>query len=192
MPPKRKKKVQAGNARGFATTSIPTKAHATAIAESAITGAEADITCDKITSASDGQSEEETRAGSDRVEQARLLSESTQIVDQGKRMFTKTLADMDVEKRSRKACIQLTLSNTVIDRILSLAQSQAFATTERLSPLDSMKYLYAGELMMKSIGLEEESIHEVLLYAPHIATVEDLLCFVSITQVLLASLICSS
>lgn len=166
MPPKRaKKKAQAGNTRGFATTSIPAKVRN--IPEEA-TASDLDKTHATPQSAKIDVADQLLQ--NERDEANKLLAESLQIVEHGDRIFTRMTAEIDVEKRSRKNCIQLSLPESSVDRILLLAASQArtrhYPST---STLETLKNLYAVELLLQRAGYHDEVVKQVLLDVPNIA-----------------------
>lgn len=156
MPTKKgKKKAQAGNTRGFATTSIPAKVRdAPSLAEK-ITENGNEIDTVVATSESDIKLRHEEDL------EAKALAEAAEIVESGTKAFTRFNAEVDVEKRSRKTSIQLSLPEASVERILNLARHDNQPLVSH-SVIESLKCLYTGELLLRKLGLPEETIEKTL------------------------------
>ncbi|CCG83713.1 protein of unknown function [Taphrina deformans PYCC 5710] len=173
MPPKKsKKKAQAGNNRGFATTSVPAKAKEPTrpITPEVQTSIDTTPTIDVA---------DVEAARCKAVEQENLLkrtTENSQIVDGGMKAFNRVVTDMDVDKRSRTSCIQISLAENHVASILRLALSdEGKSTTDQRNEIEDLQSLYTGEQLLRKLGLSEAVVQQVLLKAKDISKPEALL-----------------
>lgn len=146
MPPKKaKKKAQAGNSRGFATTSIPAKVKEVIdepVAEpapeivQAIPSAEIDTEAEK------------------------LVEEATIIVEAGTKQFSRFNAEIEIDKRARKQYTQLSMPENVIEHVV--ASHKLTSIRVKRPKLVDLTALYAAELLLSGTGLAKDMINQVL------------------------------
>ncbi|ORY82099.1 P-loop containing nucleoside triphosphate hydrolase protein [Protomyces lactucae-debilis] len=170
MPPKKnKKKASAANSRGFATTSVASKAKEAALA----TPVESPTPPEPVVELAEPQD-----IVIDRERAAQEALESATIVENGTRAFNKIWSEVQVERRSRKACIPIALPETIIAQVLTLAQ----ASTSRLqkqTAAESMSDLYCGEILLRELGLSEDLVKTVLTHTAMPSSPEKLLYYIA-------------
>ena len=172
MPPRKsKKKAQAGNSRGFATTSVPSKVKE--VAPEPVPAIQETIPI----------ADEEGKA--EKEELAKIAEESQQIVEAGTKAYTRYNAEIEVDRRSRKVCIDLTLPEASVSNILSMAAGQQQDAISKGSSLASMTALYTGELLLKKTGIDDQTIAKILSSVNDLGSPDQLLYHVRTIWIML-------
>lgn len=170
MPGKKSKK-KAGNERGFATTSTPAKLKDAA--------PETDSTEKQVAIQENFHNEVEAEKASDDIEEAQMLAQSTEVVENGGRQYTRLWSEVELEKRARKSCSQLSLPEILVERILRLGSEHGKFVEARMGVTDALRYLYTAELMLKRTGVCQSSISIVLKNIGDVTSLDALLYYVS-------------
>ena len=169
MPPKKgKKKAQAGNSRGFATTSVPSKPKEVVqdIPQPAI-----DTTIVPVPAAVVD------------LEHERLVDEDAQIVESGSKQFSRLNAEIEIDRRARKQYTQLSMPEDIVERIIALHNDSNIPV--RRAKLTDLISLYSAELLLKSINLDQVTSDQVLRDVKNLCDADDLLYHVSPVEVAL-------
>lgn len=170
-PKKSKKKAQGGNARGFATTSVPSKTKNISSGDGEGAHSSAASLVEEV------KQVEAPEAGPQPQNETILaIAESTHIVELGTKVFNRLMTDVEVDRRTRKASILLSLPEVLVERILSLGHDQQSTfVQDKIPDEESMRYLYTGELLLRKIGLGEGLVRATLTSCPVISKPEALL-----------------
>lgn len=173
MPQKKgKKKTQASNSRGFATTSVPSKVKETVEALN-------DDTAQDVEALHSELNQNDTAAHARIQAELKCANQSSQIVENGTKAFNRYCSEIDVDKRSRKTCITLSLPESNISRLLELAKDLHHEPQDEKGATTSMTQLFTGELLLKRLGLSSVSIERILCNVDSLASADELLYHVS-------------
>ena len=175
---KGKRKTQAGNSRGFATVSTPSKAkdqvengdldhvvNAALDTDNVIEPALSDLT-----------------TNIEGTQQDHASDEAAQVVESGTKLYNRLSGEIEVDKRSRKACIQLSLPEKSVERILNLGKDEHTDEIQELPEQESLKYLYAAELLLGKLGFTDQVIRDALIQAKNVSNMNDILYQVRISE----------
>ena len=177
MPSKgsKKKKATAANSRGFATTSTPKVVKAAETVEEEVPTSWEETVDD---TPDDGPVEEQDTA---RLQaEADQDAETTRIVETGTRAFSKLYSEIEVDRRSRKTCIPISLPQDTVDRILELELQHTNLATRSDTAADTTTDIFKQELLLRRLGMDDEVVDWLLREAPDVASSDDLMTYMSL------------
>ncbi len=146
------KKKKAQHNRGFATTSVPSKKVAP-------------IPEEKPEEPSADQAPDAAESQTVQIEiEDEVLKTNAAVVENGNKAVSKLWNEVEPERRSRKGCVNVSISESVISKILNLCRSQ-LCTRSKSSNNDEeaeLTRLYTAELILKRMGIRQDISEKVL------------------------------
>lgn len=174
--PQRKAKKKAGNTRGFATTSTPSKKELATDQSLTQCGTDVHESVAGLPAVHELGTLDDARDDAEDV----LLDESAQIIEGGTKLFNRLTSEIEVDKRARKNCIQITLPEAIVEKILCLWQREHKPRTQNLTKDESLRQLFATELLLRANGLTDDAIQDILLHVEDLSRADRSLQYVCV------------